>query len=97
MSQRDYYDVLGVDRSAGKRELKKAFRKLSLKYHPDKNPGDEAAKDKFTEVATALRAARQGAEFIKKQREHLTTAIDRGREAYDEARDSESQSMQENG
>ena len=45
----------------------------------------------------AGRAARQGAEFIKKQREHLTTAIDRGREAYDEARDSESQSMQENG
>ena len=45
----------------------------------------------------AGRAARPGAEFIKKQREHLTTAIDRGREAYDEARDSESQSMQENG
>ena len=45
----------------------------------------------------AGRAARQGAEFIKKQREHLTTAIDRGREAYDEARDSASQSMQENG
>tara|TARA_B100001123_G_scaffold37171_1_gene38383 strand:+ start:8740 stop:9033 length:294 start_codon:yes stop_codon:yes gene_type:complete len=43
----------------------------------------------------AGRAARQGAEFIKKQREHLATAIDRGREAYGEARDSESQSMQE--
>ena len=45
----------------------------------------------------AGRVARQGAEFVKKQREHLTTAIDRGREAYDEARESESPSMQENG
>jgi len=45
----------------------------------------------------AGRGARQGAEFVKKQREHLTTAIDRGREAYDEARESESPSMRENG
>ena len=52
-NKRNYYDVLGVGRDAGKRELKRAFRKLSLKYHPDKNPGDESAKDKFTEVAAA--------------------------------------------
>jgi molecular chaperone DnaJ len=50
---RDYYKILGVERSASKDEIKKAYRKLAMKYHPDKNPGDKAAEDKFKEAAEA--------------------------------------------
>ncbi|HAK36901.1 MAG: molecular chaperone DnaJ [Nitrospinaceae bacterium] len=53
MSQRDYYQVLNVSRDASESELKKAYRQLALKYHPDKNPGDHAAEDKFKEAAEA--------------------------------------------
>jgi molecular chaperone DnaJ len=53
MAKRDYYEVLGVGKSAGADEIKKAYRKLAIKYHPDKNPGDEAAEDKFKEAAEA--------------------------------------------
>lgn len=53
MAKRDYYEVLGVPRSASADEIKKAFRKLAMKYHPDKNPGDKAAEDKFKEVNEA--------------------------------------------
>ncbi|KAG7413920.1 hypothetical protein DER46DRAFT_351886 [Fusarium sp. MPI-SDFR-AT-0072] len=49
----DYYKVLGVDRQAGKKELKQAYRQLSKKFHPDKNPGDDTAHDKFVEVSEA--------------------------------------------
>lgn len=50
---RDYYDILGVDRSAASDELKKAYRKLAMKYHPDRNPGDADAEAKFKEAAQA--------------------------------------------
>ncbi|MGO4877430.1 molecular chaperone DnaJ [Pedobacter psychrotolerans] len=53
MSKRDYYDVLGVSKSAAADEIKKAYRKMAIKYHPDKNPGDKAAEDKFKEAAEA--------------------------------------------
>ena len=53
MAKRDYYEVLGVDKSASADEIKKAYRKKALQYHPDKNPGDKAAEDKFKEAAEA--------------------------------------------
>ena len=53
MAKRDYYEVLGVDKSASADEIKKAYRKLAVKYHPDKNPGDKEAEEKFKEAAEA--------------------------------------------
>ncbi|MCQ2286025.1 MAG: molecular chaperone DnaJ [Bacteroidales bacterium] len=53
MDKRDYYEVLGVDKSAGADEIKKAYRKMAMKYHPDRNPGDKEAEEKFKEAAEA--------------------------------------------
>jgi len=53
MAKRDYYDVLGVNKNATPDELKSAYRKLAVKFHPDKNPGDKTAEDKFKEASEA--------------------------------------------
>lgn len=53
MEKRDYYEILGVQKNATADELKKAYRKMALKYHPDKNPGDKEAEEKFKEAAEA--------------------------------------------
>lgn len=53
MSKRDYYEVLGVPRNADQAAIKKAYREKAVQYHPDKNPGDQAAEDKFKEAAEA--------------------------------------------
>ena len=51
--KRDYYEVLGLQKGASEEEIKKAFRKMAMKYHPDKNPGDKSAEEKFKEVNEA--------------------------------------------
>ncbi|HMA60281.1 MAG TPA: DnaJ domain-containing protein, partial [Halanaerobiales bacterium] len=51
--KKDYYDILGVDKDASQKEIKKAYRKLAKKYHPDMNDGDEQASEKFKEISEA--------------------------------------------
>src|ERR1044072_596574 len=53
MGKRDYYEILGISRTANEAEIKSAYRKLAIKYHPDKNPGDKEAEEKFKEAAEA--------------------------------------------
>lgn len=53
MAKRDYYEVLGLSKGASADEIKKAYRKLAIQYHPDKNPGDKEAEEKFKEAAEA--------------------------------------------
>ena len=54
MAKRDYYDVLGVNKGASADQIKSAYRKLAVKFHPDKNKGDKAAEEKFKEASEAV-------------------------------------------
>jgi molecular chaperone DnaJ len=58
MTKRDYYEVLGINRDSSTDEIKKAYRKLALKYHPDRNPGDKGAEEKFKEATEAYEVLR---------------------------------------
>src|ERR1700719_3401316 len=58
--KRDYYEVLGVDRSAPEEEIKRAYRKLAVKFHPDKNPEDPHAEEKFKELGEAYEVLMNG-------------------------------------
>src|SRR5689334_976331 len=53
MSKRDYYEILGVTKTASAEEIKKAYRKVAMQFHPDRNPGDKSAEEKFKEAAEA--------------------------------------------
>src|SRR5437764_14888122 len=53
MAKRDYYEVLGIEKGAEAEEIKKAYRKMAVKYHPDKNPGDKTAEEQFKELGEA--------------------------------------------
>ncbi|KAJ3415618.1 DnaJ- protein scj1 [Chytridiales sp. JEL 0842] len=82
----DYYKILGVSRSADKRDIKKAYRELSKKYHPDKNPGDKASENKFIELAKAYEVLsdeekrrvydQYGEEGLKGENQHFHNPFD---------------------
>ena len=60
MNKRDYYEVLSVSRDAGEEDIKKSYRKLAMRYHPDRNPGDKEAEESFKEAAEAYEVLRDG-------------------------------------
>ena len=60
MSKRDYYEVLGVEKGADQKEIKKAYRRLAQKFHPDRNPDDTSAAEKFREVSEAYEVLSDG-------------------------------------
>jgi molecular chaperone DnaJ len=68
MSKRDYYEVLGVTKSASTDEIKKAYRKVAMQFHPDRNPGDKAAEEKFKEAASAYEVLSDGDKKTKYDR-----------------------------
>ncbi len=61
---RDYYDVLGLSKSASDSEIKSSYRKLAMKYHPDKNPGDKKAEDNFREITESYEILKDPQKFL---------------------------------
>jgi molecular chaperone DnaJ len=61
MAKRDYYEILGIAKNAGDDDIKKAYRKLAIKYHPDKNPDDKQAEEKFKRTKIQYAANLQSA------------------------------------
>ena len=53
MSKRDYYEILGVEKGVSGKDLKKAYRRVAMKFHPDRNPDDKGAEDKFLQIQNA--------------------------------------------
>ena len=58
MAQRDYYEILGIRKDAGEDEIKRSYRRLAMQYHPDRNPGDKEAEEKFKEASEAYEVLR---------------------------------------
>ena len=77
MAKRDCYDVLGVPRSASKDDIKKAYRKLALKYHPDKTKGDKASEEKFKEASEAYHIDTQTKQTKTKRINHFVVHCNR--------------------
>src|SRR3546814_20916921 len=77
MSKRDYYEVLGVSRDAGDDELKKAYRRCAMKYHPDRNPGDASAIESFKECKEAYEVLSDGGKR-RQYDPHGNAAIEHG-------------------
>ena len=69
MEKRDYYEVLDVSRDASLDEIKKAYRQLAVRYHPDKNPGDKTAEDNFKEATEAYEILKDSIKRKKYDRE----------------------------
>jgi molecular chaperone DnaJ len=85
MAKRDYYEVLGVERGASAEEIKKAYRQLALKWHPDRNPGSKEAEEKFKEVAEAYEVLQDTEKRARYDRfGHAATAPSRGGAGADE-------------
>ena len=82
MAKRDFYDVLGVSKNASPEELKSAYRKLAVKYHPDKNPGDKASEDKFKEAGEAYGIL---SDTEKNLKEHGAKVSDADKKAIEDA------------
>ena len=82
MAKRDYYEVLGVNKDASEDEIKKAYRKLAIKYHPDKNPGSKEAEEKFKEAAEATMY------FMIRKKDNNTISLASMRQAEEDLKDS---------
>jgi len=90
LSKRDYYEILGVSKNASDTEIKQAYRKLALKYHPDKNKGDKAAEEKFSEATEAyevLRDPKKRSSYDKFGHEGVSGFEGFGRGAYSDFSD----------
>ena len=73
MSKRDYYEVLGVSKSADEKEIKKSYRRVAMKYHPDRNPDDPDAEEKFKDFEDEDSMDPALAEFERNRREYINT------------------------